>query len=249
MTADESTGWTPGLEPDPREILQAARADAAAERYAEALEKHLWIHHHSLTYQPSFCGVRLSYALVDWVRLAWAYPPALEALLAIRQDNVAALMEARAAYHAFNDLRSINHRLGQDAYTVELFLWLHSQQPEVATAVYHLAQPELIKAGEYRLCGHYLKPEASFTAWKELLRQRQMVGVAERVVAAARRIFTGRSVNLVALLVLNDRRAEADRIAELAAAEWDDPEFHQHLEAARQGQFPPPRRRDKGSAE
>ena len=259
MIPDEATPWTPGPEPDPGAILQAARAETAAGRYAEALEKHLWIHYHALTHQPAFYGVRLSFALADWVRLGRTYPAALEALVALRDANAAALRAREGGRETFHDYASINQWLGDRALTVQLFRELHSRQPETAAAVYDLAQRDLILAGEYRLCGDYLHPETFLTGWKTRLRQCAIVPeelaatitpeILERALTAARRSFTDHTVNLVALLVRNDRQAEADRIAELAAAESDEPEFHQLLQAARQGQFPTPRRRGKGSDE
>src|SRR5690349_21544262 len=77
-------GWTPPADPDPQQILNEARDDARAKHYEEALEKYVWFHEHALEYRPSMSGVRLSFALSDWVKLGESYPPALVKLREIR---------------------------------------------------------------------------------------------------------------------------------------------------------------------
>ena len=73
-----SDTWEPPSSPDPRDILGEARDDREHGRYELALEKHVWFHENALTFRPSLAGVRLSYALDDWLQLAARYPPALE---------------------------------------------------------------------------------------------------------------------------------------------------------------------------
>lgn len=77
-------------ETHPKAVLDEARKQAAAAcRHREALETHLWFHEHALTHEPFLRGVRLSFALVDWHRLATVYEPAIVALLATRDPKVA----------------------------------------------------------------------------------------------------------------------------------------------------------------
>ena len=52
--------------------------------------------------------------------------------------------------------------------------------------------------------------------------------------------FSNDVATLVALLALNDRMADADRIAEEAMKEWNSPEFREQLRKARNGEMPPP---------
>ncbi|MSU22012.1 MAG: hypothetical protein EXS30_11535 [Pedosphaera sp.] len=49
------------------------------------------------------------------------------------------------------------------------------------------------------------------------------------------------AATLVALLVLNERTVEAERIAVEALKEWDDPQFREDLDLAKSGRVPPPR--------
>jgi len=49
--------------------------------------------------------------------------------------------------------------LKDDAATRELFVWLDGNRNEVASQVYDLAQPSLVRAKDYALCGKYLQPQ------------------------------------------------------------------------------------------
>ncbi len=73
---------------DPLQTLRDARDAARRGAHAEALEKYLWFHHHALEHRPSLTGVRLSYAISEWVELGNAYPPAREALESIQNNNL-----------------------------------------------------------------------------------------------------------------------------------------------------------------
>src|SRR5712691_4761867 len=53
---------------DPLQTLRDARDAARRGAHAEALEKYLWFHHHALEHRPSLTGVRLSYAISEWVQ-------------------------------------------------------------------------------------------------------------------------------------------------------------------------------------
>src|SRR4051794_19367514 len=101
---------------DPGVVLDEARELADQGRYGEALQRHVWFHQHALEHDLAFHGVRLSFALSDWVRLGEQSPPARRALVDIR-DRTAA--QARAGdwspkpYHEpFHDVVAINHYLG-----------------------------------------------------------------------------------------------------------------------------------------
>ena len=72
---------------DARQVLRDAREEARRGAHAEALEKYLWFYHHALEHSPALSGVRLSYAISEWVELGNAYPPALEALESAKGSN------------------------------------------------------------------------------------------------------------------------------------------------------------------
>jgi hypothetical protein len=235
--------WTPPSNPNPQQILDEAQSDAKAGRYEDALAKHVWFHENALKLRPSLYGVRLSFALSYWTELGAAYPPALEKLKSIRDQSADRVRESDQAREDFSDFASINKCLKESSKTKDLFLWLDSHQPESAKSVFDLAEPSLIDAKEYSLCGRYLEPDKSFEQSRD--RYREMKEMANNPIHKdlkrfAEKSFANQTTTLVALLVANDRKADANRIAEEALNERDDPPFKAEMEKAKQGAVPAP---------
>jgi hypothetical protein len=243
--------WRPGANPDPRRILREAREDAAAGRYEDALAKHLWFHENALKLAPNLDGVRLSFALAYWNRLGASYPPALERLRRIRDDlreDIRNAKETRAAdvRRAFHELAAINRELSNDAGTVALFLWLDANRPPLAKVAYDLAESALIAANEYAVCGRYLDK----TTFPRLLSARQK-SLTEAAAAGrlppdelnrfnefVETVFALRTATLVALLVRNNRKAEARQIVLAAQKVRGDAAFRAQLAKALKGEVP-----------
>src|SRR6185436_13019993 len=97
--------WTPTVKPgelpDPGAILNEAKQLMQAEKYEEALQRHIWYHNHALEIKPSLSGVRLSFALANWVELGRRYPRAKQALVEIRDQKTRAIDEGRGYSHLF----------------------------------------------------------------------------------------------------------------------------------------------------
>jgi len=154
--------WTPPENPDPRKIRDEAGADTRAGRYTDALAKLTWFHENALTTPggESLGPVRLSFGLKDWYDLAQKYPPALVKLTSYRDSAMQRVREGKDAFDSFQEAKGINEVLEEEKRTHELFLWLHANRMEVAKQVYALAEPLLVKAKLYKLCGSYLdRPE------------------------------------------------------------------------------------------
>jgi len=100
--------------------------------YAGALERHLWFHEHALEFKSSYGGVRLSYALSHWKKLADVYPPALTALVAIRDRDSQRLVAGTGSPQLLHDVASINDVLKQFEATLNLFTQLETAHPELA---------------------------------------------------------------------------------------------------------------------
>src|SRR5690349_12760080 len=173
--------WTPPANPDPHKILYEAEADAKAGRYEDALAKHAWFHENALKLQPALSGVRLSFALLYWRQLGASYPPALDKLKSIRDKSAERVRNAEiptnapsdlsASHEDFNDFASINKELKESSKTKDLFLWLDTHKPVMAKNVFGLAEPSLIEAKEYSLCGRYLEPDKSFERSRKQYRE------------------------------------------------------------------------------
>lgn len=235
--------WTPPEHAKPTEVLQEARADAAAGRYEDALAKHLWFHRNALKAGWALAGVRLSYALEDWANLGAKYPPALEKLKAVRDESEAHVRSDKEAWQWFADFAAINKQLKTEGLTKELFVWIDANKKEEAQSIYPLAEAELVRAKDYQLCARYVTPK-DFPPMVELYRKQLELVKSGRFGDSFRdfthKKFVNTSTTLVALLSLSDRQADAQRIAAEALQELNEPAFAAELEKAKAGTVPDP---------
>ena len=107
-----------------REALNAARRYAEEGKYEQALEKHVWFHDHALKIRPSYCGVRLSFALLDWVRLGRKFPADLGKLKEVRNAKTLNLRKGEKDKELLSDVASINSHLDTQDATVALFKYI-----------------------------------------------------------------------------------------------------------------------------
>ena len=241
--------WQPPEKPDPTAILREASADARAGRHADALAKHVWFHEHALEHEPAQYGVRLSFALSRWKDLAAEYPPASEALAAARDRAEAAVGAAQKPgrsmfrfFHVFHDAVALNSTLGEEGRTADLFRRLHEERPDVAREVFRIARPALIAGKEYRLAGKYADPASIDTAaegYRSTARLSERDGFGPELREHAERSFRNDAATLVALLVLNDRRDEAEEVARKARAVFISTALDRSLDRALKGEIPP----------
>jgi tetratricopeptide (TPR) repeat protein len=200
-----------------KDALEQARQLAAAGKFEEALQKHIWFHNHALEVDPAYYGVRLSFALADWVELGRKYPPALTALQKIRDEKTSRLVNGLANRDLFHDVESINEYLDESAATVALFKKIEGKQPDFAASVYDLADEALILAGEYALARKYLgDPMFRFeTAKRHFEDGMRYAKTSEREEASRRateHIFTDEIVRIVNVL---DKAGDQDRAREI----------------------------------
>ena len=140
----------------PKTVLKEARLLASQGKYDAALEKHLWLHRHALVYSEAFAGVRLSFALREWVDLGEIYPPARETLLAVRDDAAHAIEIGNGSHQLFMDVAAINKYLQDSDRTILLFKSMHSCDRELAKRCYAVAEELLVERCEYAICISYL---------------------------------------------------------------------------------------------
>jgi thiol-disulfide isomerase/thioredoxin len=235
-------GWQPPENPDPREILREAQADTRAQRYEDALAKHVWFHHNALKHRPSLSGVRRSFALSYWQKLGMAYPHALDKLREIRDEAAEKVVNGTDLRESFRDLVAINRTFSEEHRTKELFVLLDAQKPHVAQEVFRSAQPALIKSEEYELCGKYIDSKRSLRLMVAGFRTRNRLSKNKRpeLVEFTEKKFTNDAATLVALLIVNGRKTEADEIADNVKKEWNNALFHAELDRALQGEVPKP---------
>ncbi len=234
--ADE---WVPPEKPDVQAILNEASEDARDGKYENALAKHIWFHENANELEPSMSAVRLSFALADWHRLADVYPPAMEKLKSVRiatRDRFLANLEYKSSWEDFADLRALNRELQNDLDTVEVFKQVDERNPEVAERLYGLAEESLISAKEFDLCGKYIKPEKKVTRDLEIYKLERSHRIdakhAEMMKEYRDKRFIEDASTLVALLVINDRKDEAESAAEKYKTVEADADFHDKLAKA-----------------
>jgi hypothetical protein len=138
------------------QALSEARRLADEGDYPGSLKLHVWFHTNALAVQPSYYGVRLSFALADWIRLGEKYPPAMKKLKAIRNAKIARLKCGSKSRELFHDVVSSNHYLGETRKTVQLFKKIDSENPRFASKVYDLAETALIESKEFHLAKKHL---------------------------------------------------------------------------------------------
>lgn len=136
---------------DPGEILSRGRAAALEGRHEDALRDFAWFHEHALEHDMAYYGVRLSFALGYWMELAHAYPPALEALQAVKARGEQALRRGEGGRRLFHEVRSINREMACSGDTCTLFQALRADQPVLARQCADLAVDALVEAGEFEL--------------------------------------------------------------------------------------------------
>lgn len=202
---------------DAGDALAAARRLAAEGKFEQALEKHVWFHNHALEERPSYYGVRLSYALSDWVELGKRYPQALVTLRDIGEEKTARLLAGEANWELFHDVESINDHLNESIATVDLFKKLGVAQPEFAASVYDLAEEALIAAGEYGLAKKYLgDPMARFAKAKQRFDGGMEYAESSRGGDASRKAFESIFADeIVRIITVFDMTGDSDMAREV----------------------------------
>jgi hypothetical protein len=98
-----SSTLAPGEKPDLQKILSDAKDFMTKGQYEEALQRHIWYHNHALEYDQGQTGVRLSFALSQWVELGRRYPKAKQALIEIRDCDTQKLAGGEGYFNLFRD--------------------------------------------------------------------------------------------------------------------------------------------------
>jgi tetratricopeptide (TPR) repeat protein len=213
--------------------LNDARRLAKAGDYAGALEKQVWFHNNALAIRPEYYGVRLSFALADWVELGKKYPPALEKLKSIRDVKVARLSAGTTDRDLFHDVVAINEYLGETKQTVDLFRKIDASNPEFASKVFDLADSALLESGEYQLAKKYLGDPEERLAHAKANFDDGMKWAAEKGGESARRafekIFTDEVVGIITILRETGNRESAKKIQSEALVVFNGPAIREAL--------------------
>jgi serine/threonine protein kinase/tetratricopeptide (TPR) repeat protein len=172
MSASAET-WSPtnapGEKPDLQKMLSDAKDLMEKGRYEDALQRHLWYFNHALEYDQGQTGVRLSFALSQWVELGRRYPKAKEALTEIRDRDARRLVEGKGYANLFTDVQAINRELQDEDATYELFKTIREKDPQLAGQCYFWVESLLAAKGEYQWCyDHMGDPQERFDSIQRL---------------------------------------------------------------------------------
>ena len=221
------------------DVRDEAKVDRHSGRYAESLQKHEWYFEHSRN-EMGMGGVRLSFALGDWLELASDYQPAMVAFVSLRDRTEKRCRESRGEFKAFHELSALNSYLDSNDRTIAMFLNIAKEDKNAAASIYHVAEPFLVASGMYKECGPFLEIERKIETYINVLRigkklEETYAGLEHSPPPLAEQMYRERTTRLVALLALNDRASDAEMAMNQSLAELESDEFRAELAAALTG--------------
>jgi transposase len=142
------------------------------------------------------------------------------------------------------DLVAFNRTLGDSKRNVAIFVTLDAQSSPLTKQAFILVFGTLVTHQEYKLAGKYLDADAHYATARDNYQFLQKFAAdkpqanADRMLNHARESFSNKIATAVAVLVKNNREAEAKKMADAATKELSTPEFKAQLEKALQGEPP-----------
>jgi hypothetical protein len=235
--------WTPPADPNPLVILTEAQHDTRAKNYQNALLKFSWYYENVLKIDPNQVGVRNSFALGYWDKLADVYQPAKDKLIQLRNDAETRVKSNQNVMSSFHDYLSLNDILKEQELSISMFKSLEKTSPEVTKKTYALLERTLIDHKEYEICGRYLEPEKSYNAntagLKRVMEKSKTNPIMMQALPATKMSAAHSISQMVALLVILKRDDEAKKIVEKAKKDLDEPKHDALFDNALKGKMPP----------
>jgi hypothetical protein len=96
---------------DMQKHLTETKALIREKKYPEALQRISWFYEHVLEHDPSMDGVRNSFALGYWKDLCDVYPPAMKALVKLRETKADLVRSGKGSPEVAMDLAAIEKTL------------------------------------------------------------------------------------------------------------------------------------------
>jgi len=202
---------------DPEKVLARGRKYARQGKYEKALQDYIWFHDNALKYKPSLYGVRLSFALLDWIELGRKYPKAHNALIDIRNQKTDLILNKHGSRELFHDVASINKYLNENQRTVDLYKKMIDCDFDLAKQCYILAKDDLIAAEEFKICNRFMEaPMFIARDMRQLLEKNIEIYKTTQWADEAHLEWTitaylGEAEDTLIVLVKNNRMAEAGR--------------------------------------
>jgi len=153
-----------GKQDEADKALDDAREFREKGEFAKALERHEWYHANALRINPAQYGVRLSFALSDWMRLGEKFPPAIASLKRIRDEGTKTLEEGKGNAALFHDVESINSKLSEEDASIALFKKLDANHPALAGKCFNMISETLMEKNEMDLFAKYVGDPKTYLA-------------------------------------------------------------------------------------
>ena len=145
------------------EVLERAWGAHSAGDFDAALTDYVWLFDATSVRDTELAPLRLSYVLGAWAKLAEEHLPARKALVELRARLTERLLADGGDAILFNDIRSINDKLGDLQNTWLLFKEL---PPALAQECANSALPSMMACGDYALArSHLPEPEKHLAAY------------------------------------------------------------------------------------
>jgi serine/threonine protein kinase/tetratricopeptide (TPR) repeat protein len=254
-SAASTETWSPASDekPDFQTILNSAKSLMNKGSYEESLQRYLWYFDHSRN-DAGQRGVRLSFALSDWIELGRRYPKAKQALIEIRDADVQRFAAGNGYSDLFQEIAGINQYLNADDATLALFKSVEQGDTKLAQQCYVFAKDLLAQHGDYATCRKYLgDPQKAFgsisNGWRQI-KQFEQQRVARNEEQQKRfhetaktnslyahlpvfpspppfadNNFVSQARQLIEILVATDDKPDAEKIQSEALAILDDPQL------------------------
>jgi tetratricopeptide (TPR) repeat protein len=212
---------------DPEKVLARARKYYEQGNYEKALQDYIWFHDNALKYKPSLYGVRLSFALLDWIELGKKYPKAHNELIDIRNRKSDLIKTKHGTQELFHDVKSINTYLNENQKTVDLYKEMTICDFDLAKQCYILAKDDLIAHQEFELCNQMMEaPMFIIRDMRKLLDQNISIyktnqWADETHLEWSIKYYLEETECTLIVLVNNRRFVEADRFLAQAAEDID----------------------------
>lgn len=130
--------------------LEQAREATKLGHYAQALDGFQWFWDHALEHAPSMSGVRASFFLADWWKLASAYAPAMQALEACC-DQVEHALLAAPTRDLLIDLSSLTQRFDQPQRFVDALRAIEPHWDALGLKPHNHFWPDIARAQDWPL--------------------------------------------------------------------------------------------------
>jgi hypothetical protein len=224
--------------PDTSAVLDRIHAQMCAHDDAGALAtaKDFFERSHTV---PALSGVRDSYILGAWARIASAYPPARSAIMSIRDRDADALVAGDDIADAvgrgeppnapFVEIAAIDEYFGDERHAIALFKRLDEQKPKLAELCFQAVQEQLLAAGERQLCLKHLGDPLGHID-RRLQMYREMIAMAPNLAEEEKSSLRKQVDFIVAALAANDHLDDCRKIGQRADLQELFPDWANHVD-------------------